>query len=222
MERLLQFTSHELKTPIAGVRALLQSLQMGAVPEERRFEFMARGLQEVDRLEHLAETILTWQRSVAANDTLTPQRLEAKELVHQVLDHRLKTGVQERIEVNGLDDTAVLADADAFRVIFENLLDNARKYGGGATTVSAQRLGAVWTLTVKDAGAGFPAGDVQLIFDPFRRTKHEGMTHGTGLGLFISRQLAVRMKGDLTAQSDGPGRGAAFTISLPVSEGHRG
>jgi signal transduction histidine kinase len=218
MERLLQFTSHELKTPIAGVRALLQTLGMGAVPEARKAEFLKRGLQEVDRLEHLAETILAWQRSVAQTERLAPSALDARRLVEQVLEHRAQTGVQETVEVSELQTAMVLADSDAFRVILENLLDNARKYGGGKTEVKGTVTGQQWELTIRDGGNGFPNEEAERLFDPFKRHTHEGMTHGSGLGLFISKQLARRMRGDLTARSEGPGRGAVFTVTLPMGE----
>ncbi len=218
MERLLQFTSHELKTPIAGVRALLQTLELGAVPEEREKEFLQRGLQEIDRLEHLAETILMWQRSVASVSRLTTAPVEASQLVKEVLEHRVRTGVTEQIEVASLAQATVLADGDAFRVILENLLDNARKYGGGTTQLRAELHEGAWQLSVRDGGQGFPSEAASQLFDPFKRSKHQGMTHGSGLGLYISRQLALRMRGEITARSDGPGRGAVFTVSLPLQE----
>src|SRR5690606_30997500 len=65
MRRLLQFTTHELKTPIAAVRGLLQSLEMQSIPEAQRGQLIARGIVECDRLEHLAETILAYQRAVS-------------------------------------------------------------------------------------------------------------------------------------------------------------
>jgi two-component system phosphate regulon sensor histidine kinase PhoR len=219
LTRLLQFTSHELKTPIAGVRALLQTLEMGAVPPERQREFLRRGLQEVDRLDHLAETILTWQRSVTANDRLAVATYDARLLVDQVLEHRTRTGVAETVAITELPPAQVRADHDAFRVILENLLDNARKYGGGRTQLAASLTPSTWELSVRDEGAGFPSEDAERLFDPFTRSAHDGMTHGSGLGLYLSRQLALRMQGELKAHSDGPGRGAVFTFSLPLVEG---
>lgn len=219
MERLLQFTSHELKTPIAGVRALLQSLGLGSLPEERKVEFIKRGLLEVDRLEHLTETILAWQRSLAAAGSVTTTTHDAESLVNQILEHRSRTGVSETLEVKTVASAQVLVDADAFRVILENLLDNAHKYGGGRAEVHTQVSGREWVLSVRDEGQGFPSAEAETLFDPFRRQKHDGVTHGSGLGLYLSRQLALRMHAKLTASSEGPGLGSVFTVSLPVSDG---
>lgn len=219
MERLLQFTSHELKTPIAGVRALLQSLGLGSLPEARKVEFIKRGLMEVDRLEHLTETILAWQRSLASAGSVTTAPHDAQSLVSQILEHRSRTGVSETLDVKTVATAQVVVDADAFRVILENLLDNAHKYGGGRAQVQTQLSGGEWLLSVRDEGQGFPSADAEALFDPFRRQTHDGVTHGSGLGLYLSRQLALRMHGKLTASSDGPGLGSVFTVSLPVSDG---
>jgi two-component system phosphate regulon sensor histidine kinase PhoR len=212
MERLLQFTSHELKTPIAGVRALLQSLALGSIPEDAKREFLGQGIAECDRLEHLAETILAYQRSVA---TGARQPARAEVLLEEVLAHRKKTMPDEQLELAGPPPAAtVWADRDAFRVIVENLLDNAKKYGAGKARVKAHAGHNHWSLEISDGGLGFPPGDAELLFDPFAPRPRNGVTHGSGLGLSISRQLARQMGGDLRARSEGPGKGSTFTLTL--------
>jgi signal transduction histidine kinase len=215
MERLLQFTSHELKTPIAGVRALLQSLSLGSIPEDAKKEFLAQGVGECDRLEHLAETILAYQRTVARN-VMRREKLRADSLLDDVVSHRKRTTTGEHLEIDPLGESApqVWADRDAFRVILENLLDNARKYGAGKTHITAKADGTRWTVHVRDEGQGFEPAEAELIFDPFAARPKNGVTHGSGLGLSISRQLARAMGGDLRAESPGPGKGSTFTLEL--------
>jgi two-component system, OmpR family, sensor histidine kinase SenX3 len=215
MEQLLRLTSHELKTPIAGVRALLQSLQLGSVPEAQRAQLTQLGILECDRLEHLAETVLAYQRAVTREE----RELEvnsATALVDEVLEHRQRTNITETVTRAELAVAQVRVDKDAFRVIFENLLDNARKYGGGKTALAARVEGRRWTLEVSDQGQGFAPHDAERLFDPFRREKSSSMSHGSGLGLSIARQLARQMGGDLTARSHGPSTGATFVLALPV------
>jgi signal transduction histidine kinase len=217
MERLLQFTSHELKTPIAGVRALLQSLSLGSIPDDARTELLSQGVSECDRLEHLAETILAYQRTVARKRHR--ERLRADMLLEEVVSHRRRTTQGEQLEVEppGAPATEVWADRDAFRVILENLLDNARKYGQGKTRLSTKSEGHRFQVLVRDDGQGFDPRDADTLFDPFTPRKSTGVTHGSGLGLSISRQLARQMGGDLFAQSEGPGKGSTFTLVLSAA-----
>ena len=106
---------------------------------------------------------------------------------------------------------------DAVRVVLENLLDNARKYGGGNVELVTAAKGPRWRLEVRDQGQGFSPGDAERLFEPFERGGGKGVAHGSGLGLYISRQLARRMHGELTAFSGGPGKGSTFTLELPLA-----
>lgn len=208
MERMLALTTHELKTPIAGVRALLQSLERGSVPEEARARLLAHGVRECDRLEHLSETILAYQRALRSE----PARWhDAFELVKRVLEHRGEF-VDEGARPDGLQ---VWADGDSFRVITENLLDNAVKYGGGTPPrITYEHRGTEWRFSVSDKGVGFVPGESERLFDVFARGPGTSGQHGSGLGLYIARQLAAQMNGSLQASSEGPGRGATFTLTL--------
>jgi signal transduction histidine kinase len=214
MEQLLQVTSHEFKTPIAGVKALLQSLALGTIPAAKRAELTQLALDECERLEHLAETMLAFQRAVAGG---VSQRLTAPTIVTEVLAHRRATRIPETIVCEQLEPVWVLADPDAMRVILENLLDNARKYGGGATTIGARIEADAWCLEVADRGAGFDPQLTDVLFDTYRRDARHASAHGGGLGLAISRQLARRMGGELSATSRGIDQGAVFTLRLPLA-----
>ena len=214
MERMLAMTTHELKTPIAGVKALLQSLQLGSVPAESQTRLLASGVSECNRLEHLAETILSYQRAVLSDQGAVEKR-PAHALVRTVLEHRKQSALDPELSVTLLDDGDIAVEADALRVIIENLLDNAGKYGGRAPvqlTAGCDESG--WTLSIKDQGVGFEQAHAAALFEPFARGNGVEHKHGSGLGLFIARQLARRMGGDLTATSPGPGLGATFTLRL--------
>jgi two-component system, OmpR family, sensor histidine kinase SenX3 len=209
MQRMLALTTHELKTPIAGVRALIQSLQLGSIPEDQRLRLLSHGITECDRLEHLTETILAYQRTLrSAPKPLA--RVDLGELLAHLLEHR--SDLPDSHVPAGL---WVVADADAFRVIIENLLDNARKYGGGkAPNISHAQSPGYVRVAVSDRGSGFSPSDSERIFDVFSRGPGTTGQHGSGLGLFISRELAKQMGGTLVAHSDGPGMGATFTLEL--------
>ena len=221
MERMLQFTTHELKTPIAGVRALLQSLALGSLPAQSQTQLIQAGVGECDRLEHLAETILAFQRAVVRGEAPKTEALPSTELLQEVLTHRSRLNFGEQLAVTQPPAVAVWADRDAFRVVLENLLDNARKYGGGKVELSGEADATRWRLKVRDYGQGFEPAVAERLFDPFARQRGGSVEHGSGLGLTLSRQLARQMGGELSAQSEGPGKGSTFVFELKIAEAAR-
>jgi signal transduction histidine kinase len=217
MEKLLQFTSHEFKTPVAGVKGLLQSLSIGSIPEAQRAELLRLGGLECDRLEHLAETILAYQRAMSREPRAGAQRVDAARFIADLLAHRARTASGGDVQLAVIDAVQVLADHDGLRVILENLLDNAHKYGGGSVKLAAGVNDGRWRLDISDQGRGFAPETAEKLFDLHNRGSGEGVTHGAGLGLAIARQLARRMGGDISAHSAGPGQGAVFTVTLALA-----
>lgn len=214
---MLQITAHELKTPIAGLKALLQSLQLGSIPEAMKLSMLNRGLDEANRLEHLTETVLAYQRAVV-QPTLHLEETLASTLVKKLLEHRKSTFTTENVAWTPGEEVLVKADPDAFRVVLENLLDNARKYGGGKVSLEEKVDGERYVLAVKDEGIGFETKDAKGLFEPWvRRQEHQVTKHGSGLGLYLSRQLAHAMGGSLSAHSPGPGKGSTFSLTLKLA-----
>ncbi len=120
-------------------------------------------------------------------------------LVTEIVEHRRSSFPDDEVAWSPRANTQVSCDKDAVRVVLENLLDNARKYGGGRVELTDSMRGARWRLEVKDAGQGFAPGDTERLFEPFER------------------QLARQMRGELTAASPGPGHGAVFALELPLA-----
>ena len=214
LEGMLAASTHELKTPIAGVKALLESLKSGVLPPEMMGPFLDKGLVTVDRLEHIVEGILAFQHAVAARaPKLQDQPLEL--WVDAVLAQRLP-GEKLECDLGEAGSVVVRAATDTFRVVLENLLDNARKYGGDTVVhLRAHVQGDRVAIEVTDQGVGFRPEDARMIFEPYERAGKTERRRGTGLGLYIARTLARSIDGDLTARSDGEGMGATFTLLLP-------
>src|SRR6187402_253779 len=103
MEKLLQFTSHEFKTPVAGVKGLLQSLALGSIPDAQRAELIQLDQHECDRLEHLAETILAYQRALAREPREGLQPIDAAQFISALLAHRERTAVGGKVEAGSID-----------------------------------------------------------------------------------------------------------------------
>jgi signal transduction histidine kinase len=145
------------------------------------------------------------------------QPIDAARFIADLLAHRARTSSVGEVQVAVIDAVQVLADRDALRVILENLLDNAHKYGGGRVRLAAGVSDGRWRLDISDQGRGFPPESAEKLFDLHNRGSGEGVTHGAGLGLAIARQLARRMGGDIRAHSPGPGQGSVFTVNLVLA-----
>jgi signal transduction histidine kinase len=215
LQSATQMTTHELKTPIAAVRALLQSLQLGSLPPARVGPLLQQGLAECGRLERLAETLLAHQRAVQ----LGQQQLSAIDVpvfVEGLLRERSAASLPAA-SVDADSSLWALADADALRVVIDNLLDNAIKYGAGSPVrVEIRSQGQAACVAVVDQGVGFAPADADNLFTPFvRALPHD--SRGSGVGLSIARTLARRMRGDLVGKSEGVGRGARFVLTLPMA-----
>lgn len=207
--------THEMKTPLAGLRALLETMQRGRVSPEDLPEMVALGLEQIDREEHLVQTLLQAQRLRLVRGTLAPQPLALAVLLGKFREHRVH-GATAEFAVDADPMAIARGDHDAVWTILENLADNAVKFG--AKTVRLR----TWVdprhafVACEDDGAGFSPDRAGDLFRPFR-TAHgqDGGRHGTGLGLYLSRRLARAMGGDLDGSSPGPGQGARFVLTLP-------
>ncbi len=223
MERFVSAVTHEMKTPLAGLRSLLQTLAAGRIPPDQTERLITLGIKETHRLEHTVENVLISGSLRTDRYQLQIEPIDLRTVLNAFLEHRRATlpDHPERVRLiwEGEDHTlGVLADSRALRVILENLLDNAIKYGDrdGEITVRVQRRDGRVAISVEDAGIGFPPERAEELFAPFRHglERSDVAQHGSGLGLSIARQLARKMNGELSAHSPGPSQGSAFTLTL--------
>jgi two-component system phosphate regulon sensor histidine kinase PhoR len=213
--------SHELKTPVAAVRALAETL-LTALPDdpEAGRRFAERIAREAERLEVLARDLLDLSRVERGTLDVEPVDLVglAKEVLGGYEDQaterrvRLRDELQERVAVRG--DRAQLG------LLLSNLLDNALRHTPARGTVEV-RLEATESravLRVSDTGEGIPAGELSRVFERFYRVDkaRARRTGGTGLGLAIVRHVAEAHGGTVAVDSE-LGRGSTFTVTLPVA-----
>ena len=212
LEAMLSASTHELKTPVAGIRALLESLRSGVLPVEAAAPHLDQGLAACDRLERLAEGIVVRQAVLAGASPLETRALG--ELVDEVRRHRLAEQVS--YDLGDASNVKLSLPENAFRSVLDNLLDNAMRHADGKGVALRSRVdGHAAVIEVSDEGRGFEPSEAEAIFEPYRRGKHRAERRGTGLGLFIARTIAREVGGDLTGRSAGPGQGATFTLRLP-------
>jgi two-component system sensor histidine kinase KdpD len=217
---LLNSVSHDLRTPLASIKASASSLldQEVSWSDAERDEFLTTINDEVDRLTHLVHNLLDMSRIEAG--ALDPRLVESSvaEVVGPVV-RRARAASRQRVDVDVPDELApVLVDPVRLDQVLTNLLDNARSYAAGSPVqvVASQAAGTV-ELRVVDHGPGIPGPERERIFDQFYRLKGGGRRpEGTGMGLAICRGIVEAHGGRLRVETT-PGGGATFVLTLPVS-----
>lgn len=207
--------SHELKTPLAGIRLNAELLSQDRIPDaELRQGALDAIIVESDRLGRMVDELLDFSRLEKGSRRYN---LETFNLAEFALDPAEVQGAagasQGRAKVRSVDPSAVvLADKDAIRQIGIILISNALKYAPEGDIDIEVEGGFVRYL---DHGPGVPRGDEERIFERFYRCDDSlaSKTSGSGLGLAIARSLARGMGGDLT-YSHRPGGGSIFTLKL--------
>ncbi len=216
---LVANVSHELKTPLAAIKGLLELLQGGRVDDEHQRQFLALMEVESDRLERLVEEQLQLARLDSGALPLEREELDLDALADGVVASRRPLAEAAGIDLSAHNDgvTTVTADAARIEQILLILLDNALRHtpDGGAIVVSARRTDADAQLEVSDTGEGIPADEQPFVFDRFYRGDPSREGRSAGLGLAIARGLAEAHGGRIELVSM-PGVGSTFTLHLPV------
>jgi PAS domain S-box-containing protein len=215
--------SHELRTPMTGVYGAAQTLlrrDIDLSPAERR-TLLSMIATEAARLSQITEEVLLTSQLDRGELSVKRAPVDVAEVVHSAV-HAMRAQLPDSMTIEvEIDDRIGVASGDSDRVqqVLVNLLDNAAKYGSGPVKVSAESTNGVVRIAVSDAGPGIDAADRDRIFEKFYRADPHLTrgARGTGLGLYISRELARRMGGRL-ALASGPGEGATFVMELPRPE----
>lgn len=218
---LIANVSHELRTPVAVIKAHLEAHSEDA-PAGEPGPYLRIAMKETDRLESLVDDLFELSRVEAGGITVEERAFDATEAVREATDSlaapaRREASIIVRAEAM---PQPVWCIGDPARVVqvLQNLIRNAIRFTpeGGIVLTGAAIDGDMVALTVRDTGAGIPAGDLPLVFDRFYRgdRSRNRASGGAGLGLAISRDLVEAMHGTLSAESI-EGEGAVFTIRLP-------
>ena len=216
--RLLADVTHELRTPLSVIQGRLEGVIDGVYPAD------GAALEAIlDETRHMSRIIEDLRvLSLAESGALRLSRGPVD--VGEIADDALEAfrGAADGADVSlrsTVPDDLPAADADATRIreVLENLVSNAIRYtpAGGSVTVDARRDGAeAIAVSVVDTGRGVPADELPRLFERFHRSPD---SPGTGLGLAIARDLVRAHGGELTAMSEGEGKGTTMRFTLPVA-----
>jgi signal transduction histidine kinase len=218
----LAMMSHELRTPLTGVigySELLTSEVLGPLNEKQQ-DALARIRTSTWHLVGLIDEILTLSRTEAGRETARRETTDIAAVTRDVLRLLRPQAPDSRLEFHcrGTDTPELIeSDAGKIRQILINLVGNAVKFTAeGAVTVELERGPTHVRIHVRDTGPGIEAADQARIFEAFTQADSSSTrtAPGVGLGLAISRRLALLLGGDVTLQSE-PGVGSTFTLELP-------
>jgi signal transduction histidine kinase len=224
-ERRRQFVSdasHELKTPLASIKLLSDSILQNDLDMETVREFVSDIGGEADRLNRMSSKLLSLTRVSADNGSdceivfMEPTIRRVVRMLSAIADH---AAVTIRVDVD-CDCSVLMVEDDLYQIIF-NLVENGIKYNvpGGRLYLHLSRDGDNALLTVRDTGVGIPEHALEHIFERFYRVDkaRSRQSGGSGLGLAIVRDMVNRNRGEIRVESSvGENSGTTFTLELPI------
>ena len=216
--------SHELRTPLTAVVGAAKTLLREDIvlSQEERQKLLVMIDSQAMRLTQITEEVLLASRLDRGDLPVDRERLDLAKVVRGAVE-TMRGQLPESISLAAkIDDgAAAVGDRDRIEQVLLNLIDNAVKYSphGGAITVSAARLATGVRVEVEDEGIGIPQSEQGAIFEKFYRADphQRQVPSGTGLGLYISRELVRRMGGSIGVRSQ-PGQGSMFFFELLSAE----
>ncbi|HEC21738.1 MAG TPA: GAF domain-containing sensor histidine kinase [Chloroflexi bacterium] len=215
---------HELRTPLAAIKATTNILLRPEIDDERRVQLIQTISQETERLSRMTTDFLDLARLESGRTRLVRRPLNLGALltdcVEMVRPQANTRNIQLRLEMKPPRLPLVLGDAEKLQQVILNLLTNAIKYNrpGGKVFVRAIQYDEYLAVSVQDTGMGISANNLPHIFEKFYRVSDtEGYTQGTGLGLAIAKRIVEGHGGEISVESE-LGVGSTFTFTLPLPE----
>ena len=223
--RFVSDASHELKTPLAGIRLLTDSiLQTEGMDEETTKEFVTDIGREAERLSRITENLLRLTR-LDSGVVQQPYPVAVGPVLERVERMLNMVAAEKGVTISGqaAEDAVALATDDDVHQILYNLMENAIKYSAaesGFVRAEARAEDGKVVITVTDNGIGIPDEDLPHVFDRFYRVDkmRSREVGGTGLGLSIVKDTVENRGGTITAGHGPEGVGTVFTVTLPLAE----
>ncbi|MCD0488813.1 PAS domain S-box protein [Pedobacter sp. MC2016-14] len=218
-DEFLSIASHELKTPLTGIKAFNQ-LMRKSKDQERTASYIEKSSENIYRLEKLINDLLDVTKINAGKLTYDFQSFNFSEMLRESVESVQLTTSTHQLVLDQVDELFITGDRLRLEQVINNFLSNAIKYspGGKQVIIKSQVDGQGLIVSVKDFGIGIQAQHIQRLFDRYYRIDNTAMRfEGLGLGLFISSEILKRHMGTFWIESQ-PNEGSTFYFRLPLAE----
>lgn len=221
----VSLASHQLRTPIAGMRWSAELLLMDGVESlsKQQRRYADRLLSNIKRMAGLVDDFLQVSRFDLGTRILQPEAVDIQKLINEIISDQLLIMSSKRLKVEKNFDssvTEIVTDENLLRMIITNLYNNAIKYSNkeGVIDIAYFREGEDLVLEIKDTGMGIPIADQSRIFTKVFRASNalREVPDGTGLGLYIVKKAAQVLRGRVTFKST-ENIGSTFTVVVPIT-----
>jgi Signal transduction histidine kinase len=215
---LVATISHDIKTPVASIRAYAEALSGGmAATAERRERYLAMIVKKSDEVAKLTDDLFLHAVSDLEKLSIDRSSYNARTLIADILDPFVAEYGGLIKETNAVPDVAIDTDARRLSQVFENILSNAAKYAEGSEIrLSYARMDGFLICAFEDSGGGIPAEDLPFITDKFYRGKNAKAKKGSGLGLYIVNYIMDKTGGFVTIENTG--KGLLIKIGIRLSD----
>lgn len=220
----LSIASHQLRAPITAIRGYASNIvdgSYGPVPENLKEPLDT--MQETTRLmTNSIEDYLNISRIEQGRMKYEKSQFDVADLAKKVVNELMPVANAKKISLSSVipEDLMITADIGKIKQVITNLTDNAIKYTKqGEVKVSVEKADDKARIVISDTGVGISPEDIGGLFEKFKRARgaNQVNTTGTGLGLYVAKQLVEGHGGTVKAESDGEGKGSRFIVELPVS-----
>ena len=223
-DQFIAVLGHELRNPLAAIRAAADAMSLLKLTDSRADRLLQRLNRQTTAMARMLDDLMDASRIALGKVSVRMESVDLRSLLQDVLDEQeprvLRFGLHLVTQLGG-EPCLIRGDQVRLRQIVDNLLANASKFTptGGTIELALAVVAERAVVTVRDSGVGFDADFATKLFEPFtqqeqRLDRPEG---GLGLGLAIASRLAQLQGGSLSAASEGAGKGALFTFSIPIS-----
>ena len=214
--------SHELRNPMASIKAMVETLESGAVNDSRvALDFLARMRGDVDRINGLIDGLLELSRMESGQFTIEAEPTSLEPIIQGVRNKFSGAAAEQEVDVTVSvkgNLPLVMADGEKLTQVFVNLVENSLKFTprGGTVSILAQPAGEFVQIELKDTGVGVAPQHLPHLFERFYKVDRSRRDSGTGLGLAIVKQLVESHGGGIWVESR-EGEGCLFTFTIPVA-----